>query len=266
LARLNGVPPSFFGYLKAELEEDKQSTVQYNKIRMSRMKKHMFDNFAVCNVRTNSVVHQIRVLEEEELDNVRKVCGNSFGVGTTVQVPTLKEAKMRSLPFNGTVWMRQEHQVRIVTCNPYAQDVDISKAKRACPDNHSLTIKERPWKLRCSYRGLDFRHMQSKNGVWEMAVQVRFCKVRGNAPAVLKAQGIVLSTEITSDGESEDLSVSIGDLIRLGSPPNLTTYIVDSIDYNTGKVCCKDAADEDEPHVFITLEAAKKQYNQYIRY
>jgi hypothetical protein len=265
LARMNGVPPSFFGYIKAELEDDQRTTVQYNKIRISRMKKHMFDNFAACNVRTNSVIHQIRVLEEDELDNVRKVCGNSFGVGITVPVPSLKEVKLRSLPFNGTVWMRQDHQVRIVTCHPYEQDLDTSKAKRACPVNNTLTIKERPWKLRCSYRGLDFRHMQSKNGTWDMSVQVRFCKVRGNSPAVLKAQGVVLSTEVVSDVESEDLEVTEGVLIRLGSPPHLSTYIVDSID-TAGNVFCKDPTDENEAPVILKLEEANRIYNKYIRY
>jgi hypothetical protein len=31
-ARMNGVPPSFFGYLKAELEEQFDNDMQYNKI------------------------------------------------------------------------------------------------------------------------------------------------------------------------------------------------------------------------------------------
>jgi hypothetical protein len=134
LARMTGVPPSFFGYLKAELEEESEHEVQYNKLRTSCPKKHKFDNFASCQVRSHSLIHQIRVLEEWELDNVRKVCGNSFGVGLTVTVPTLKQAKQLSMPFNGTVWLRNDHQVRIVTCLPYEQGLDACKAKRVCPD------------------------------------------------------------------------------------------------------------------------------------
>lgn len=227
LARMTGVPPSFFGYLKAELEEESENEVQYNKIRTSRPKKHMFDNFAACQVRMHSIIHQIRVLEEWELDNVRKVCGNSFAVGLTVSVPTLKQAKQLSMPCNGTVWMKNDHQVRIVTCLPYEQDLDSCKAKRVCPDQ--FTMSDRPSKLRCSYRGLDFRHIQNKNGTWDFAVQVRFVKVRGNAPAVVKAQCVVLTGEVISDQESEDLEVREGVLIGLGAPPDLSTYIVNHI-------------------------------------
>jgi hypothetical protein len=263
LARMNGVPPSFFGYLKEELEEDSEQQVQYNKLRYSRPRKHIYDNFAACQVRSLSLIHQIRVMEEWELDNVRKVCGNSFGVGLTVSVPSLRQAKLLSMPFNGTVWMRHDHQVRIVTCLPYEQDVDPSKSKRVCPDQ--FRTHERPSKLRCSYRGLDFRHIQNKNGTWELAVQVRFVKLPGNAPAVVKAQGVVLTGDITSDQESEDLEVREGVLIRLGSPPHLTTYIVDSIG-NDGMVRCVDATDENEAPVFLTLEEAKTRYNKYIRY
>jgi hypothetical protein len=215
LARMNGVPPSFFGYLKAELEEESENQVQYNKLRTSRPRKVMFDNFAACQVRMHTLVHQIRVLEEWELDNVRKVCGNLFGVGLTASVPSLKE--------DGTVWMRHDHQVRIVTCLLYEQDLDSCKAKRTCTEQS--TIGKRPYKLRCSYRGLDFRHTQSKNGTWEMSVQVRFVKVNGNAPAVVKAQGLVLTGGLISDQESEDLDVREGDLIRLGTPPHLSKYM-----------------------------------------
>jgi hypothetical protein len=263
LARMAGVPPSFFGYLKSELEGESDKQIQYNKLRISRPKKHLFDNLAMCQVRMQSLIHQIRVLEEWELDIVRKVCGNTFGVGLTATVPSLKEAKMLCMPFNGTVWLRHDHQVRIVTCLPYEQDVDSLKGKRVCPNE--TVIHERPSKLRCSYRGLDFRHTQSKNGTWDMTVQVRFVKVRGNAPAVVKAQAVALATESNSDVESVDLEISEGDLIRLGSPPHLTTYIVDSIDQN-GQVRCKDPTDDNEPHIIITREEANLRYNRYIRY
>jgi hypothetical protein len=64
----------------------------------------------------STLVHQIRVLEESELEVVRKVCGNSFGVGITVSVPSMKEVKRSSLPMNGTIWLRDEHEVRMVSC------------------------------------------------------------------------------------------------------------------------------------------------------
>jgi hypothetical protein len=61
---------------RAELEEQSNVDVHYDKIRMSPPKKYMFDNFAACQVRTHSVIHQIRILDECELDNVCNVCGN----------------------------------------------------------------------------------------------------------------------------------------------------------------------------------------------
>jgi hypothetical protein len=75
----------------------------------------------------------------------------------------------------------------------------------------------------------------------------------------------VLSTDLASDAESEDLDICVGALIRLGSPPHLNTYIVESIECD-GTVCCKDPADEHEAPVFITMVEAKRRYNEYIRY
>jgi hypothetical protein len=76
----------------------------------------------------------------------------------------------------------------------------------------------------------------------------------------VKAQGVVLATKLASDMESKDLDVSKGDVIRLGSPPHLSTYMVDSFDIN-GNVCCKDPTDENEAPVFNSLEEAKQRYN-----
>jgi hypothetical protein len=89
----------------------------------------------------------------------------------------------------------------------------------------------------------------------------------GNAPAVMKAQSVVLATGVSSasDVESEDLEVSVGAYIRIGSPPNLNTYVIESID-SVGTVCCKDVTDDNEAPVFLSLEEANELYNRYIRY
>jgi hypothetical protein len=212
-AKLNGVPPSFFGYLKDELATESTSTLQYNKIRMYRPRKHIFDNFAAQQVRMLTLVHQIRVLGEPESDVVRKVCGNSFGVGLTVSVPTIKEVKRSSLPMNGTVWLRDEHEVCIVSCLPTLRDIDLSKGKRCIEIADSNLEYKRPSKLRCSYRGVDIRHLQTKSGVWELVVQARFVKVKGRSTAVRKAQEVFLNHGVVSDIESEDIEVSVGDHI-----------------------------------------------------
>jgi hypothetical protein len=198
------------------------------------------------------------------LDIVRKVCGNSFAVGTTVAVPSMKEVKASSLPMNGTVWLRKDHQVRIVTCVPHEEDIDVKKGKRVCSSGQESKGYARPRKLRCSYRGLDFRHVQSKMGTWEMIVQARFSKLMGNAAAVIKAQSSVLSSSVVSDVESEELEVRPGVLIRVGNPPNLETLQVDSVE--KGMVRCKDPADSDADTVVLGLTEANELYNRYIRY
>jgi hypothetical protein len=70
---------------------------------------------------------------------------------------------------------------------------------------------------------------------------------------------------VVSDVESEDISVSVGDYIRIGTHPDLITYIIDSIDEN-GVVCCKDATDDSYEPVFLSLGEANALYNKYIRY
>jgi hypothetical protein len=246
------------------MEEDAKMDLQYDQIRTSRPRKHLFDNFSICNVRMSSTVHQIRVLDEWELDLVRKVCGNSFAVGTTVPVPSMKQVKSLALPMNGTVWLRKDHQVRIVTCVSHAEDVDSSKAKRSCPSANQTAMYARPRKLRCSYRGLDLRHVQTKMGTWEMIVQARFSKLIGNAPAVIKAQSAVLGHAVVSDVESEELEVRPGVLIRIGTPPDLETFVVDSV--NEGVVRCKDPTDDEAETVILSVQEANDLYNRYIRY
>jgi hypothetical protein len=265
-AKLNGIPPSFFGYLKEQFAaEMTSSTLQYNKIRTARPKKHVFDNFASQQVRMSTLVHQIRFLEESELDIVRKICGNSFGVGLTTPVPSIKDVKRLSLPMNGTVWLRDDHEVRIVSCLPNEEDLDYKKGKRCLEDADFASHCSRPSKLRCSFRGVDICHVQSRSGVWELVVQARFVKVRGSSLAVRKAQGMFLNNDVPSDVESEDIEVSVGEYIRIGVPPNLNTYVVVSID-NNGIVCCADASDENTAPIYMPLKKANFLYNKYIRY
>jgi hypothetical protein len=232
---------------------------------MSRPRKQMFDNFAARQVRIKTIVHQIRVLEEWELDLVRKIWGNSFGVGLTAAVPTMKEAKQSCLPMEGTVWLRNDHEVRIVSCLPSEEDSDTSKGKRCLDATHDDDHWKRPAKIRCSYRGVDIRHNQTQSGVWKLVVQARFVKLRGSSAAVRKAQCVFFNKGVVSDVESEDIKISVGDCIRIGAPPRLLTYIVDSIDQN-GIVCCKDVSNDTVEPVYMSLKEANKQYNKYIRY
>jgi hypothetical protein len=264
-AKLNGVPPSFFGYLKDQSTTESDINTQYKKIRTSHPRKHIFDNLAARQIRMNTLAHQIRVLEETKMDLVRKVCGNSFGVGLAVPVPSIKEVKHLSLPMNGTVWLLDKHEVRIVSCMPTQQDVDVSKSKR-CIDtvDHDESYR-RPCKLRCSYRRVNMRHLKTKRGVWELMVQAQFVKVKGGLLAVRKAQGMFLNDGAVSDVESEDISVGVGDCICIGNYLELFTDVVDSIDEN-GVVCYKEVTNDTGEAVYISLEEANERYNKYIRY
>jgi hypothetical protein len=111
--------------------------------------------------------------------------------------------------------------------------------------------------------------MQTKSGLWELVVQAKFVKVRGNSTgsAARKAQGIFLNVGAlaASDVESEDIEVGVGDYIRIGDPPALLLYEVESIDSN-GVVCCKDATDSSHDRVHMSLKEANELYNKYIRY
>lgn len=143
--------------------------------------------------------------------------------------------------------------------------MDLSKGKRCIDLADSEIDYERPSKLRCSYRGVDIRHLQTKSGVWELVVQARFVKLKGGSIAVRKAQAMFLNNAVVSDVESEDLEVSIGDYLRIGVEPNLNTYVVESIDAK-GIVCCRDATDDHEQPIYMTLKEANYQYNKYTRY
>jgi hypothetical protein len=92
-------------------------------------------------------------------------------------------------------------------------------------------------------------------------------KLVGQSPAVLKAQGAILRrlSASASEAESEQLEIEIGSFIKIGSPPNLSTYQVESIS-QTGIVRCIDPTDDDEPYVELPLAEANELFNKYIRY
>jgi hypothetical protein len=101
-------------------------------------------------------------------------------------------------------------------------------------------------------------------GTWEMVVQAQFLKLRGNAQAVIKAQSAVLSNSVVSDVESEELEVQVGVYIRIGVPPNLETYVVDSVEDRI--VRCKDPTNQNAHTVILTVSKANELYNRHIRY
>jgi hypothetical protein len=127
-AKLVGISPSFFGYLQEELKNMSHDSLLEDTIRSSKCRKVMFDNLSARQVRSKVETGIIRILEESQLDAVRKVFGVSFGVGVCFPVPSLKMVKA-NVGLKPTVWLRNMDPVRIVSCLPEECDLEPDKPK-----------------------------------------------------------------------------------------------------------------------------------------
>jgi hypothetical protein len=235
-SKLSGIPSSFYGYLKDQLMEISTDPLLEGSVKTSRCKKVMFDNLSSHLIRHTCDTGIIRVVDEPHLDAVRRVFGDSFGVGTNLPVPSMKFLK-HNPNTKPTVWLRNLDPVRIVSCMKDHVDVDPLKAKPSlipsdCNGNGPNNSKKR-MSLLCSYRGLDIRQSMSCNGIPEISVQCRFLKVMGNSSAVSKVHGNIVS-DCESESESSELNVEVGDFITV---QGRKVYIVSEIS-STGVVRC----------------------------
>jgi hypothetical protein len=157
-AKLVGMHPSFFRYLKDEMDSLIEEEVIPHPIRFTRSRKVLYDNLAASRKKLKFNGKMIRVIEEEHLDAVRKIFGISFGVGVMQTVPSFKALK-ENPSLNDTVWLRNSDPVRIVTCLQQVDDLDPEKARPALPliarSTDGVFCCRRPTKLICSFRGLD---------------------------------------------------------------------------------------------------------------
>jgi hypothetical protein len=115
--------PSFFCFLKDEVENAYGDAIPMQTITYNRSKKVVFNNLAATQRRIKFRGEFIRILCEDELDAVRKVLGVTFGVGITQTVPSFKQLK-NNQSMSGTVWLKNSDAVRIVTCCHEGHDLD----------------------------------------------------------------------------------------------------------------------------------------------
>jgi hypothetical protein len=148
---------------------------------------------------------------------------------------------MKMLKLNPTmkamVWLHNMDPVRIVSCIREESDLDSEKAKPPLiPSGRIVTDncrKKKRMKLLCSYRGLDIRQSTSCNGIPELSFWCRFLKVQGNAIAVAKVHGNIVSNS-ESESDSSELQVEVGDFITV---QGRKVYVVLDIT-DTGIVRC----------------------------
>jgi hypothetical protein len=104
MAKLVGIPPAFFGYLKEELRHHVGGSLHQDVVKTSRRGKALLDNLIARKIRTKVETGIIRMEEESCLDAVWKVFGQSFGVGICTPVPSMK--MLRNNPsLKATVWL-----------------------------------------------------------------------------------------------------------------------------------------------------------------
>lgn len=253
-AKLAGIPSSFYGYIFEEINQRTMQPVPHGVVRNSRCHKVMFDNLSACNVRTKLETDILRFSEEEHLDAVRNVFGNTFGVGCCIQVPSMK--MLRDNPsLKATVWLRNMDPIRVVSCISDEEDLEPGKEKPIAVCSSVLKEKGKRMKLLSSYRGLDIRYSVGRNGLPELSVQCRFVKLRGDSMAVCKLHGRN-GTESESDSESSSLHVEIGDYLHVQGKK---AYVVQEI-CNDGTVRCVSPTFPTNEPLVLTIEEA----NQYL--
>jgi hypothetical protein len=252
-AKLNA-QPSFFRYLKDEVADAFGEELLTASLRCSRSKKVIFDNLAASRRKIKYHGELIRILNEDELDAVRKVLGSSFGVGVTHAIPSLKQLKEN--PFiSGTVWLQNSDSVRIVSCCQGGMDIGSGLAKPLYP-NSQTNSRKKPIKLLCSYRGLDIRFTTARHGTSEISVQCRFVKVRADSQSVHKVLGSNVS--YVSDTDSSFLMVSEGDFLTLD---NDKVYVVRDV-LGDGTVRCESPSHPINDPIVISVEEANEALNR----
>jgi hypothetical protein len=83
--------PSFFRYLKEEVEAAFGEELIKAAVRYTRSKKVIHDNLSATRQKIKFHGELIRILSEDELDAVRKVLGATFAVGVMQLIPSLKQ-------------------------------------------------------------------------------------------------------------------------------------------------------------------------------
>jgi hypothetical protein len=260
-ARVVGAPSFFFRYLKDELDCAFGHEMSTKTIRCIRSRKVMHDNFAVSRRRLKLEGDFIQIFNEDELDAVRKVFGNSFGVGVMKAAPSVKKLRANSA-LKSTVYLTNDDPVRIVSCSPDGTDINRGMGKSLFCTSQGVKV-DRPMSLNCSHRGMDFRFTAAKYaGLTQISVQSRFIKVKGRAVVVTRLLGRGVSDGAISDsegshgmvGNSESIVVSTGDYLTLDGP----RFVVVTDVTDDGRVRCISPNNSDTESVYIAMNEAKE--------
>jgi hypothetical protein len=250
--KIVGSQPSFFQYLKDEIEEHLGEVIPTAKMRYSHSRKVIYDNMCATRKRIKFNCDLIRVLLENEMDAVRKVFVVSFGIGVMQSVPSLKALRLNPM-LHPMVFLRNSDPVWMVSCCNDAADQNRNVGKPSFEGNR---MSVRPMKLLCSYRGLDFRYNKSKYGVPELSVQCRFIKVNGDSQLLSRLVGSHTREVFVSDSDSSCVGVTEGDYITLPGPK---VYVVQEINMD-GTVRCVSPANPVNDPLIITIEQANEAY------
>jgi hypothetical protein len=157
-AKLVCTQPSFFRYLKDELEGYLGNDVPSSLVRYTRSQKVVYNNLCCTRRKIKFRGELIRLLLEKELSALRKVFGVTFGVGVMQPVPLVKALK-ENPRLSSNVWLRKSDPVRIVSCQNDLNDLELAVSKPSFEGSMEYTqtqhVNRRPMKLMCSYRGVD---------------------------------------------------------------------------------------------------------------
>jgi hypothetical protein len=251
--------PSFFHYLKNEMEESFGDELWKHTIRFSRSKKVMYANLAVSRQRIKYHREIIHILSEEELEAARKVLGSSFAIGVLQPIPSLKQLRLNP-STKGTVWLSNDDPVWIVSCCQEGENVVRGVAKPLyC--NARTQYKNRPMKFLCSYGGLDIQLAATQYGVSEITVQCRFVKVRGDSKVVWRLFVRTVGDSDASNTDSSIIMVAEGDFITLDCD---RVYKVKEV-LGNGTVRCVSPANEINDSILISMEEANEALNRQYR-
>jgi hypothetical protein len=249
--------PSFFSYLKDELEFACGEDVLMHSYRFTRSRKVMFDTLATTRRKVKHDADIIRVLTEDQLEVVRKVLGTSFGVGVLQPLPSLKTLKANP-SVSGTVWLRNSDPVRVISCSPEVGCMGDGSAKPVFYNILPGKKGRQPFRLLCSYRGIDFRYNAVKYGFSELSIQMRFVKVRGDSNVVKKVVGKVTGDDDSGDSDSSSIMVAEGDFITLESN---RVYLVSEVGHD-GTVRCVSPANQTNEPIVISIEEANQAFSR----
>jgi hypothetical protein len=260
-SKVFGTQPSFFKYVKDEIEENLGYEIPTAKMRFTRSRKVIFDNMCATRKRLKFQCEMIRVLLEDELDAARKVFGVFFGIGVMQSVPSVKSLRLNPM-LTAMVWMKNSDPVCMVSCSNDEGDRNCNIAKPSFEDSvRNIQGKRnatRPMKLLCSYRGMDVRYTKTKYGPPELTVHCRFIKVNGDSPLLSRLIGSFSGDGFILDSDSSCIAVNEGDYITLPGPK---VYIVQEIT-REGTVRCVSPANPINEPLVITLEEANEAYQR----